>query len=125
MSEFAAAMEKVKEEDRGLFKDIFTMLDALQMFSTWDVKLLEDGYFLECAFRESRDNLMLSVDQMTDIQQVSVSRIHQVGTKVYAQTKRPYLYVKVFFEGRSMVEECTVLRVKKRRSFIPKQSIHI
>ena len=125
MTDFDAALEKVKEEDNALFKDLFSMIDALKMFSTYDVKLIEDGYILECGVKESRDNLLITVDQMNDIQQVSLPRIHQVGMKVYAQTKKPYLYVKIFFEGRSMVEECTVVRIRKRRNFFPKTSVHI
>lgn len=118
MSDITATLDAVELEDQTLVKDIIAVIKTLKLCTTWSVNVIPKGYEV-LAWINTKDDIIVSLDDLDLIQQVNRLRIQMAGIKVYGNISKACVRVVVFSHKEPvMLQEQTIMRINKRKTWL-------
>jgi hypothetical protein len=118
MSELTATLDAVEVEDQTLVKEIIAVIKTLKLCTTWTVNVVPKGYEIQ-AWISTKDDIIVSLEDLDLIQQVNRLRIQMSGIKIFGNISKACVRVLVFSHKEPvMLQEQTVLRINKRKTWL-------
>lgn len=113
MNEEDIPLDAVKIEDRDLIRDIVKVMCTLKICTSWSVQVIQKGYeiygWIQC--KEDKD---ISINDIEILEHVNPLRVVFCGFRIYASNKISVLVRVLSTNEPVMIQEKTLLRVRKR-----------
>lgn len=118
MTDITATLDAVEPEDQTLVKELLAVLQTLKLCTTWTVNVVPKGYEI-LAWIGNQEDLTVSLDDLDLIQQVNRLRVPMIGVKLYSNIGKSCIRIFLISHKEPvMVHEQTVLRLRKRKSWL-------
>ncbi len=107
-------LDAVKPEDRGTVRDVIRVLQTLKLCTSWSVQVVQKGYEVHGWVQPNEDK-DIALNDLELLEQVNPLRVQLSGLRVYAQSNKVCVIVRVVSVSEpAMLYEKTLVRVRKR-----------
>ena len=116
MAEKEPTLDAVKDEDKGIIRDILRVIQGMEWCSTFAVNVAHKGYEIVCWINtEGEGETEVSYEDLGLIQQVNELRVKVMGLRFNNSVHRACVRVRVISHSEPcMVNDVILYRVSKR-----------